>query len=189
MDFLVRDILSLSDPKADEPRDPMVSAQASMRASLPKRFYKQVETGERDGAHHVLLDGRAVKTPGKNTLAFATADAAGLVAAEFDRQGEEIDPNTMPCYRLANTAIDGVASDMQAVLEDVLRYCGTDARRSTGHDGSLVVEIKCHDGSPENGNVQERMHRLHRGALTCIEAVAFNPACPCLGFGRGQMLR
>ncbi|MAS03550.1 MAG: ATPase [Ahrensia sp.] len=137
MDFLVRDILSLSDPKADEPRDPMVSAQASMRAALPKRFYKQVETGERDGVHHVLLDGRAVKTPGKNTLAFATPEAAGLVAAEFDGQGEEIDPNTMPCYRLANTAIDGVASDMQAVLEDILRYCGTDLLfyRADGPEG------------------------------------------------------
>jgi len=137
MDFPVRDILSFSDPKADEPRDPMVSAQANMRASLPKRFYKLVETGERDGAHHVLLDGRAVKTPGKNTLYFATPDAAGLVAAEFDGQGEEIDPVTMPCYRLANTAIDGVASDMQAVLEDILRYCGTDLLfyRADGPEG------------------------------------------------------
>ncbi|MCI5073909.1 ATP12 family protein [Oricola sp.] len=104
----------------------MVSAQANMRAALPKRFYTTVETGERDGLHHVLLDGRAVKTPGKAPLALASADAAALIAAEFERQVDVIDPSTMPCYRLANTAVDGVATDMQAVLEDVLRYCGTD---------------------------------------------------------------
>ncbi|QKV20533.1 ATPase [Oricola thermophila] len=104
----------------------MASAQANMRRQLPKRFYEQVSTGERDGAFHVLLDGRAVKTPGKNALAFATAGAAALVAKEFEAQGEEIDPATMPCYRLANTAFDGVASDMQSVLEDILRFSGSD---------------------------------------------------------------
>ena len=97
-----------------------------MRRPLPKRFYERAETGERDGAHHILLDGRAVKTPGKNPLGFASPAAAQLIADEFAAQGEEINPATMPCYRLANTAIDGVASDMQAVLEDVLRYCGGD---------------------------------------------------------------
>lgn len=120
----VRDLLS--DPENAAPRDPIASAQANMRAALPKRFYKTVATGERDGRHRVLLDGRAVKTPGRNELQLATAAAAALVAAEFDAQGEEINPATMPCYRLANTAIDGVSADMQAVLEDVLRYCGTD---------------------------------------------------------------
>jgi chaperone required for assembly of F1-ATPase len=122
----VRDILSFSDPAEGEKRDPMESAQANMRRQLPKRFYKNVETGERDGLHHILLDGRAVKTPGQTPLTLSTAAAASLIAGEFDAQGEEINPAAMPCYRLANTALDGVAADMQAVLEDILRYCGTD---------------------------------------------------------------
>jgi chaperone required for assembly of F1-ATPase len=144
MDFFVRDILSLSDPQNGEPQDPMVSAQASMRRSLPKRFYKKVETGERDGAWHVLLDGRAVKTPGRNALSFTSPDAAALVAAEFDSQVDELDPAAMPCYRLANTALDGVASDMQAVLEDVLRYCGTDMLfyRAEGPEGLVENQRK-----------------------------------------------
>jgi len=144
MDFFVRDILSLSDPQNGEPQDPMVSAQASMRRSLPKRFYKKVETGERDGAWHVLLDGRAVKTPGRNALSFTAPDAAALVAAEFDSQVDELDPAAMPCYRLANTALDGVASDMQAVLEDVLRYCGTDMLfyRAEGPEGLVENQRK-----------------------------------------------
>jgi chaperone required for assembly of F1-ATPase len=32
----------------------------------------------------------------------------------------------MPAYRLVNTAIDGVASDPQAVLEDILRFSSSD---------------------------------------------------------------
>jgi chaperone required for assembly of F1-ATPase len=52
--------------------------------------------------------------------------AATLVADEFAAQGESIDPMSMPVYRLVNTAIDGVASDPQAVLEDILRYASSD---------------------------------------------------------------
>ena len=44
--------------------------------------------------------------------------AAELVAAEFSAQGEDFIPASMPVMRLVNTAIDGVASDPQAVLEE-----------------------------------------------------------------------
>lgn len=125
----------------------MRSAQSSMRNSLPKRFYETVETGERDGAWHVLLDGRAVKTPGKNALALATPEAANLVAAEFEGQREALDPAAMPCYRLANTALDGVSADMQAVLEDVLRYSGTDLLfyRADGPEGLVENQRRLWD--------------------------------------------
>ncbi|TIS85231.1 MAG: ATPase, partial [Mesorhizobium sp.] len=52
--------------------------------------------------------------------------AATLVAGEFAEQGETINPVTMPVMRLVNTAIDGVASDPQAVLEDILRFASSD---------------------------------------------------------------
>ena len=48
------------------------------------------------------------------------------MADEFAAQGETIDPTAMPVYRLVNTAIDGVASDPQAVLEDILRFASSD---------------------------------------------------------------
>ena len=47
-----------------------------------------------------------------------TAAAAELVAEEFSAQEHHIDPASMPVMRLVNTAIDGVATDMQAVVED-----------------------------------------------------------------------
>lgn len=116
----VENSIQLSDP------DPVKRAQIQMRTPLPKRFYKQaaiVRDGDRFAVH---LDGKPVRTPGKNLLALPTEAAAQLVAQEFEAQTEVIDPVTMPVLRLANTAIDGVATDPQAVLEDILRFASTD---------------------------------------------------------------
>jgi chaperone required for assembly of F1-ATPase len=52
--------------------------------------------------------------------------SALLVADEYAAQREEIDPGTMPVTRLVNTAIDGVASEPDAVLEDILRFASSD---------------------------------------------------------------
>lgn len=123
----MRDILNdleagkqLSDP------DPVRRAQIQMKTPLPKRFYKAVSVVPADEAFAVHLDGRPVRTPGKALLALPTEQAAALVADEFDAQGETIDPVSMPVMRLVNTAIDGVASDPHAVLEDVLRFASSD---------------------------------------------------------------
>jgi chaperone required for assembly of F1-ATPase len=110
----------LSDP------DPVRRAQKNMRTPLPKRFYGQVEVARGEGGFRVLLDGRPVRTPGAAVLEMPTYAAAELVAREFAAQKEFIEPATMPATRLANTVVDGVASDPQAVLEDVLRYAGSD---------------------------------------------------------------
>lgn len=123
----MRDILNdleagrlLSDP------DPMRRAQLQMRTPLPKRFYKNVAVAEGEGGFVVQLDGKAVKTPGKALLVLPTERSAHLVADEFAAQGETLDLATMPVYRLVNTAIDGVANDPQAVLEDILRFSSSD---------------------------------------------------------------
>ncbi|WP_269929449.1 ATP12 family chaperone protein [Aminobacter sp. HY435] len=123
----MRDILSdletgdvLSDP------DPIRRAQSSMRRPLPKRFYEAAAVAEVDGSYAVQLDGKAVRTPGRTLLALPTEKAAQLVADEFAAQAEFIDPTTMPVLRLVNTAIDGVATDPQAVLEDILRFSSSD---------------------------------------------------------------
>src|SRR5690606_301844 len=92
----------------------------------PKRFYQEAEVGEQDGGFVVKLDGKAVKTPGKALLLLPTEQAAQLVADEFAAQGDTLDLASMPVYRLTNTAIDGVANDPQAVLEDILRFSSSD---------------------------------------------------------------
>lgn len=123
----MRDILSeLKDSFELPAPDPMGSAQRSMRPRLPKRFYKEVAVAETEDGHIINLDDRAVKTPSKKTLVFKTQAAASHVAKEFSSQRDVLDPKLMPCFRLSNTAADGVSQDMQAVKEDILRFCGTD---------------------------------------------------------------
>lgn len=112
--------IHLSDP------DPVRRAQNQMRQALPKRFYAEAAIAETEGGFAVQLDGRPVRTPGKALLALPAAAAAQLVADEFAAQGETIDPISMPVLRLANSAIDGVAAEMQGVLEDVVRFAGSD---------------------------------------------------------------
>lgn len=106
--------------------DPVKRAQKQMKTPLVKRFFTTVSIDERDGAYLVLLDGKSVKTPTRNVLALPTKNAVKLVAAEFEAQTVEINPTKMPFTRLANTALDGVVNEIEAVLEDIKRFCGND---------------------------------------------------------------
>ena len=104
----------------------MRAAQANMRPQTMKRFYERAEVREADGRHALMLDGRGARTPGRNPLS-ATSRALMLqVAAEWERQGEAIDPAEMPLTRLLNSAIDGVTHTMAETRADILRYAGSD---------------------------------------------------------------
>lgn len=122
----MRDILNdLEQGKLSDP-DPMRRAQKQMQAPLPKRFYKEAGIAPHEGGHAVTLDGRIVRTPVRSPMVLPNAGAAQLVADEYGAQAEVINPMSMPVTRLANTAIDGVAADMQAVAEDVQRFSTSD---------------------------------------------------------------
>jgi len=124
----MRDILKnleagrqLSDP------DPVRRAQIQMKAALPRRFYGAVSVAPTpDGGFAVHLDGKTLKTPAGAPVALPSAAAAELLAGEFAAQGEFLDPKTMPVMRLVNTAIDGVARESQAVIEDIMRFSASD---------------------------------------------------------------
>lgn len=106
--------------------DPTRRAQIQMHKPLPKRFYTDVTISETEDGFAILLDGRGVKTPARQPLAVPTAALAEIIRAEWAAQVDVIDPGRMPVTRLVNTAIDGIANDPQAVLEDILRYSGSD---------------------------------------------------------------
>lgn len=87
-----------------------------------KRFYKQAVTASSDGGFTILLDGRGVKTPRGARLVLPTEALAAAIAAEWNRQGETVDPAAMPLTRFANTVIDGIAPDPAAVVTAILRF-------------------------------------------------------------------
>ena len=121
----MRDIRSdLSDAMSDP--DPVRRAQIQMKRPLPKRFYKDVTTDKAEEGYRILLDGRPVRTPGKKLLAVPAEAIAERLKVEWDAQAEEIDPAKMPVTRLVNTAIDGVAENLDAVFEEIVRFAGTD---------------------------------------------------------------
>jgi chaperone required for assembly of F1-ATPase len=67
-----------------------------------------------------------VKTPARNPLAVPTEELAEAIAEEWNYQGEEIDPRTMPLTGLANAAIDRVSPDPQAFARGLAAYGESD---------------------------------------------------------------
>lgn len=97
-----------------------------MSAWTAKRFWKQAVAEPCVGGFTVTLDGRAVKTPAKRLLVLPTLAMAEVIAAEWDAQQGRVRPETMPATRAANSAIDNVAIQFEAVAGDLVRYGETD---------------------------------------------------------------
>ena len=110
----------------DAQNNPMRTAQANMRPEPVKRFYRAVDVREDNGRHALTLDGRDVRTPGRNRLAAVSRPLMLRVAKEWARQGETLDPADMPITKLLNSAIDGVARRMEETRAEIVRYAGSD---------------------------------------------------------------
>jgi chaperone required for assembly of F1-ATPase len=93
-----------------------------------KRFYKDARA-QPDAAGAGLaiqLDGRPVRTPARAPLIVPTAALAEAIVAEWQAQGDRIDPRTMPMTGLANAAIDRVAPDPPRFVAMLAPYAETD---------------------------------------------------------------
>jgi chaperone required for assembly of F1-ATPase len=109
-----------------EPANPTEAARRAMRPQLPRRLYETVvveAVGERFAP---LLDGQQIKTPGRKLLAVPSHALAQALAAEWQRQGERLDPARMPLVRLVNSVIDGVQTAPAPVAAEIAKYLGSD---------------------------------------------------------------
>jgi chaperone required for assembly of F1-ATPase len=113
-------------PTHGEPIDPVEMARRDLRKNLPKRFYKHVSVERRDDGFALLLDGRPALSPARTLLALPTEAAARALAAEWEAQAETIDPALMPVTRIVNSALDGVAREVEAVRAEIVKYAGSD---------------------------------------------------------------
>ncbi len=91
-----------------------------------KRFWTETTVAQTDTGWRVLLDGRSVKTPGKSDLVVPTRAMAEAMREEWDAQDGEIDPETMPVTKAANSAIDKVTVQFSEVADMLADYAGTD---------------------------------------------------------------
>lgn len=86
------------------------------------KFYKRVDVAPRDGGFAVHLDGKPLKTPARAALILPSAALANKIADEWEGQGENIAPETMPLTKLANTAIDGVITHRADIAAAILNF-------------------------------------------------------------------
>jgi chaperone required for assembly of F1-ATPase len=95
-------------------------------SDLSKRFYARVDIAREKDGFHLKLDGKMLRTPARAQLILPNEALALALTQEWEAQREIIEPSTMPLTRLANVAIDGVATQREEVLSDLLRYVRSD---------------------------------------------------------------
>jgi len=108
------------------PLDPHEAVRGTTRGPQRKRFYERAGFSETDGGFVLELDGKRVHTPSRRPLIAPRRELAETIAAEWQAQGEIIDPTTMPLTRLANSVIDAVVERVDAVRDDVAKYFESD---------------------------------------------------------------
>lgn len=91
-----------------------------------KRFWTEVAVAPTERGFSVTLDGRPIRTPGRQPLDLPTEALAEAMAGEWSAQQDTVDPRTMPVTRTANSAIDKVRPQHDAVADGLAAYGETD---------------------------------------------------------------
>jgi chaperone required for assembly of F1-ATPase len=127
------------------PLDPQEMVRRSTRGPQRKRFYAAAGVAEADGGFAVTLDGRPIKTPSGRQVIAPVRGIAHAIAAEWNAQGEIINPLSMPLTRFANSVSEGVVDRVDAVADDVAKYLGTDLLfYRAGQPEALVAREAAH---------------------------------------------
>lgn len=91
------------------------------------RFYRDVVVEKAGETYRVLLDGKPIRTPAGAAFLLPSESLAQAVAEEWRAQGEKLRPESMPLTKLANTAIDRVAANPAAWIEQILALAKSDS--------------------------------------------------------------
>lgn len=115
-----------------------------------RRFWTMATTrpAEAGPGFEVLLDERVLHTPAKRALILPTQALADAVAAEWQAQGELIVPQTMPLTRAANSAVEKVAPQFDAVAFMIAEYGGTDLLSYRAAEPAILVARQDADWTP-----------------------------------------
>ena len=152
-----------------EAADPVTLAKRDLKRNLPRRFYKEAKAECRNGAYVLLLDRRAAKTPGGNPLALPALAASRRLADEWEAQGEFIDPAAMPFTRIVNSAIDGVARQLDATAEEIAKYAASDLVCYRAPGPKALAEAQAAAWDPILSFARDRLG----AGFICTEGVVF----------------
>lgn len=114
---------------------------------MVKRFYKTVAVGQDADGFLIRLDARELRTPAKAPLRLPVRALADGLAAEWDRQGEDLRPSTMPLMQLVSTALDVVPEKRDLIRRELVGYAGTDllCYRAEGPAELVALEAEAWD--------------------------------------------
>ena len=104
----------------------MAGPALARTARAVKKFYDAAEAVAVAAGFGIELDGKPVLTPARGMLAVPTRALADAIAAEWNAQGERIDPRALPLTGLAYAAIDRVAPDRNAFAAGLAVYGASD---------------------------------------------------------------
>ena len=175
-----RDIFT--DLFATEEPGPIAATRRAMRPPLPRRFYQTASFKDGESAWPVLLDGRPVCTPARNPLVAPSRTLAAALAAEWNAQGEIIDPASMPLTRLANSILDGVVAAPAAVAAEVEKYLGSDLLFYRAEAPQALAERQAQHWDPVLAWAREAL-----GAQFVLARGVVHAAQPPAALARGGM--
>jgi chaperone required for assembly of F1-ATPase len=112
-------------------------------AAAVKRFYKTVGVEAEGGGWRVVLDGRGIRTVSGGPQVVPSRKLAKAMAAEWEAQGDQIDPAAFMLRDLADYAIDVVAPDPQAASSALLPFAETDTLCYRAEPDEALNERQC----------------------------------------------
>ena len=115
---------------------------------MAKRFYETVTVAARDAAFIVLLDTHELKTPAKKPMRLPNAALAQLVADEWQAQGDDIMPDSMPIMRLVSTALDRVVDVPTETAEAFAAYVMSDLLCYRAEHPEKLIEKQADSWNP-----------------------------------------
>jgi chaperone required for assembly of F1-ATPase len=122
------------------PLDPEELVRRATRVPRRKRFYGHAGVAETADGFAITLDDKPIRTPSGRQLVAPIREIADAIAAEWEAQQDTIDPLTMPMTRFANSVVDAVVDRVDAVIDDVAKYFGSDLLfYRAGHPDALVA--------------------------------------------------
>lgn len=132
-----------------------------------KRFYKTVAVVSVGDGFEVQLDGRPVRTPGRQKLVLPGLGLAEASAEEWASQGEMLDMAAMPMTALGYAALDRVADDPDQFIDDVTRFVETDLLCYRAPTPPTLVERQAQSWDPLLAWLSER----HGARLILAEGI------------------
>ncbi len=140
-----------------------------------KRFYKQVTTAAAgNGSWQVQLDGRAINTQTGSPQVVPSEALAMMLASEWERQDEEIDPKSFIFRDMADYAIDIVAKDRASAIGNVTKFSQTDTLCYRGDPADALYKRQQELWEPLVAACEAR----HAIAFTRVSGIMHNPQPP-----------